>query len=535
MKTPKPRRNTTPPQRTIVLKGQQTGHEWNRQNSGLTELPGKLLRNAILRTEFPSFCRRAFETLNDGAQLSDDPYIEVVIAWLERVFGGEVKRLIVNLPPRHGKTFLATVCLAAWEPAHQPAHKVLIVSYSEDLAREIAQAVRNLLRAEWFTEVFGSLIARDDDRAGDFGTTKGGRLFATSFGGGIIGHGADLIIVDDPSKPEDAGSPEQLNRVSRLFETAVLTRLNNPRLGRVVVVAHRIHDRDLSGVLLEEGGWEHLKLAFVAEQSAEYSLNDGHVWRRKAGELLRADAFSFDEVERRQKIVGPPDFATLYQQSPAQDRLGLTRDDFSFFDTLPYMDSGTVLSIDTAYGKGASSSHSVIQEWQSDPAGRHYLPDQWSGRVPFDELWKEVTRFVNRGRVGAILVEDTGVGNVLLAKLQKRGQPLVHGIRPVGSKLERLSSVRDVIKAGLVFLPNRAEWLPGFLEEVEEFPDGWSDDQVDAMSQYLVWATKNPPPPRPPGRTGGVLVTRHGPRPLPPAGTGFGRPGSVYVWSPRRR
>jgi predicted phage terminase large subunit-like protein len=163
------------------------------------------------------------------------------------------------------------------------------------------------------------------------------------------------------------------------------------------------------------------------------------------------------------------------------------------------------------------------------------LLDQWSGRVSFEELRRAVMRFVNHGRVGAILVEDTGVGNALLTDLRRHCRAVVHGIIPVGSKLERLRCVGHVIKEGLVFLPDSAAWLPGFLEEVEDFPDGWSDDQVDAMTQYLAWATENPPPPRPPARTAGVLVTRYGPRPLLPMGTPFGHGGKIYAWSHRGR
>src|SRR5215204_4865252 len=168
------------------------------------QLHRKLLRDHIVRTSFFSFCRRAFETLRRGGQLSDDLYVRVITTWLEKVVREEVKRLILTVPPRDGKTLLASICLAAWELAHNPGHEVLVVSYGEDLARDIAQSVRKILRSDWFVEAFGSLIAKDEDRAGDFRTTKGGRLLATSFGGGSTGRGADLIIVDDPNKIEDA-------------------------------------------------------------------------------------------------------------------------------------------------------------------------------------------------------------------------------------------------------------------------------------------------------------------------------------------
>jgi len=498
----------------------------------------KALLTSILSTDYESFCRRAFETLNGAGRLSNDPYVKVVCRDVAKVAQGEVKRLIINLPARHGKTFMATVCLAAWNLGHYPAQPVLIISYGEELAREIARHVRKILRSHWFIEAFGSLIAKDEDRAGNFGTTQGGGLLATSFGGSYTGFGAMLIIVDDPSKIEDAGSPEQLARVNRLFETGVLPRLNHPKEGRIVVVAHRIAANDLSGYLLQQGGWRHLKLPFVAEEPAEYAF-DGGVWRRRPGELLRGDAFSQHEVQRLMKLAGPPDFATLWQQSPTAEGLLLQAEDFQLFNTLPYMDCGTVLSIDTAYGKKRSSSSSVVQEWQSDRAGRHYLRDQWSGRVTSVDLRKQVMQFVRRGRVSVILVEDKGVGNALIAELRERVPGIaLQPILPMGSKIERLKRVIELVRAGSVFLPANAGWLQDFQEEFEQFPDGFSDDQVDAMTQYLEWVMKNPaPPPRPSSTRAFVAVNSRGR--IPPIGPNMflGRvPGTpnATIWAPRR-
>jgi hypothetical protein len=290
----------------------------------------------ILRTDFESFCRRAYETLKPGDRLSNDPYVPVVLSEVAKVETGEVKRLIVNLPQRHGKTLISSVFLAAWHLGRHPSHSVLIISYGEDLAREIAQQVRRILRSSWYIAAFGSLIAKDADRAAHFATTSGGGLLATSFGGNYVGFGAELIIVDDPSKIDDASSPEKLARVNHDFDTGVRSRLNNPREGRIVVVAHRLAANDLSGHLLQQGGWAHLKLPFRAEGPAEYPFTGG-VWRREPGKLLRPDAFSEEEVQRIMSLTGSPDFHSLWQQSPIAEDLKLNCDDFPKFSTLPYM------------------------------------------------------------------------------------------------------------------------------------------------------------------------------------------------------
>jgi predicted phage terminase large subunit-like protein len=203
------------------------------------------------------------------------------------------------------------------------------------------------------------------------------------------------------------------------------------------------------------------------------------------------------------------------------------------------MASGTVLSIDTAYGIKRDNSFSVIQEWQSDGSGRHYLLDQWSGRVSHPDLRNWAIRFIKQRPVSVILVEDKGVGNALLTDLRRRvpSEVEVKGIVPTGSKIERLKRVIELIRGGSVFLPSDAIWLPDFLEEVEAFPDGFHDDQVDAMTQYLECATEfSAPAPRRGGRAVGAVATRSSF--IQSAGMPVGRtPGVPYatIWAPQRR
>ncbi len=476
----------------------------------MQKMDKKALVASALRTSFPSFCRRAFVTLHCGHQLSRDLYVEVICASLEKVVSGEVRRLILNLPPRHGKTFLASVCLAAWELAHYPGRAVMIVCYGEELAKDIAYKVREILRSDWFKKTFRCRIAEDRSGVADFRTKDGGGLLATSFGGGTTGRGADLIIVDDPNKIEDASSPELLKRARVLFDTAVASRLNNPKRGRIVVVAHRIHPEDLSGHLLDQGGWEHLKLPLVCEESTAYDYGYG-IWKRRKGAFLRADAFSESEVGQ---CRAQPGFEALYQQNPSGSAWGLEPADFPLLSKAPYSSSGIVLSIDTAQTRGARSSFSVIQVWQPVIDG-HFLLDQWRDRATYENLRQALKRLVNRHRPSVILIEQTGVGVALLDEAKQKGPPagiLVQGISPAGkSKVERFAEVVAVLKEKSVRLPESAGWAPLFIDEVTSFPNGDSDDQVDAMTQYLAWVSekKNKVPAMPP-RCVGVAVNRLG-------------------------
>jgi hypothetical protein len=182
-----------------------------------------LFRRA-LRTDFRVFAQKAFATAS-GAELSEDPYIEVICKAAVDVFNGTVRRLVLNLPPRHGKTLIFTVALCAWELAHRPNAKIMALSYDRDLARLIATKVRDVLCAPWFKNAFPKTKLRPGhNRAVDFATTKGGALFANQIESGVTGHGADLIVIDDPSDISDAEAPDRPEKVSDIYDNVISNR-----------------------------------------------------------------------------------------------------------------------------------------------------------------------------------------------------------------------------------------------------------------------------------------------------------------------
>jgi hypothetical protein len=160
--------------------------------------------NLVLRNDFLAFAKKAIREIG-GPKLGDDRYLEYLATELMEFVDGTTRRLIVNLPPRHLKTLLFSVCLSSWKFAHQPSAKIMVVTYAEQLAESIARNIRGILQAKWFKEVFETRIAKDHSAVMDFATTAGGALYAVSFGGSITGRGADLIIVDDPHDIQGRG------------------------------------------------------------------------------------------------------------------------------------------------------------------------------------------------------------------------------------------------------------------------------------------------------------------------------------------
>ena len=338
----------------------------------------------VLRTDFLTFARKAIHK-NEGTKISHDRYLEVIATKLMDFAEGKTKRVLLNLPPRHLKTQLGSVCLAAWILAHKPTTKIMVVGYSEELAEQIARSIRSILQADWFKKIFDTRIAKGHAKAKNFATTAGGALYAASIDGSITGFGADVIIVDDPHNITDAGYPEQLERTIERFDTVIMSRLNNRKKGRVIVIAHRIHDMDLSAHILASGGWTHLVLPVIATRDQTYDTAYGP-WHRRKGTLLQPDADDVDQIEKlRGKLVNPS-FDLLYQQDADGQALpSITAEHFPSsapdnFRNLPH-----VISVDAGTDKGDTRSFSVIQVWAYD-GSNYYLVDQYRGHCDYHEL-----------------------------------------------------------------------------------------------------------------------------------------------------
>jgi len=234
----------------------------------------------LVQTEFLAFAMKAFAVLNKGRRLDNDKYLKLLAEVLSEVAAGRTKRLAVSMPPRHGKTFMASICLPAWILAHKSSAKIIVLSYGQDLADKIAYAIRAILRSDWFREAFDTRLAKDRAKVMDFVTTDGGGVRSLSIEGGVTGLGADFIIIDDPVEIKDCDNSKRLQRVNDLFDDEIQTRLDNPKKGGIVVVAHRLSEDDLPGHVL--GRVEGAQAAIDRAAGQTYELADGEIWTRCA-------------------------------------------------------------------------------------------------------------------------------------------------------------------------------------------------------------------------------------------------------------
>lgn len=437
---------------------------------------------AALGQNFLSFARKAIREC-EGTKLGDDPYLQYLASELDDFARDKTRRLIINLPPGHLKTWLGSVCLAAWMLAHDPSLKIILLTHAELLSKTIARNIRAILQSAWFKQVFEMRIQKGHAEVMDFGTTSGGGVFVASFGGSITGKRADVIMVDDPHDISD--ELEQIEATVEAFNTVVLSRLNHRKTGRVLVVGHRVHERDLSAHLLQNKKWKLIRLPLVATRDKTYPTSSGD-WHRRKGELLRPDAFGPDDIDELRQSSFSPDFDMLYQQDDNGAALPAIRPDHfpSIAEPLP-PDSRIVLSVDAGVGNRQKNAFSVIQAWRVS-ADRYYLIDQFREQCDYSMLRDALRHLRRRYRPVAIIIERAANGNALISDLSRKHAKLVVPVDPDGrSKSARLRVHAKTIIGKRIHLPADAPWREDFVSEFVTFPRGAFTDQVDAATQLL--------------------------------------------------
>ena len=445
---------------------------------------------AILRQDLSSFIQRAFATVDPGASYHHGWHIDAIAWQLERIMRGDIRRLIITLPPRSLKSIAASIAFPAWLLGHDPSRQIVAVSYSDILSEKLAVDCMRVLSAPWYQSLFpATRLARGQARRADFATTRGGGRFSTTIGGTLTGRGGDIILIDDPHKPEDAVSDVKRTAVLDWFRSTLLSRQNDPATSAIVLIQQRVHEADLAGMLLEQGGWAHLDLPAMAEDHQTIDLG----WRgeivRDPGHLLHPVRLSHAVLDERKAELGAYLFAAQYQQRPAPLGGGLIKWDwFRTYDEQPEKLPGDriVQSWDTASKADEANDWSVCTTWLVRK-GSAWLLNVHRVRLEFPELRRRIRVQRDRWDAALILIEEAGSGVQLLQDLRQDPNISVRGLIPKDDKATRLLSVSHLIEGGQIAVPNDASWIAEFQREVTLFPNGKHDDQVDSVTQFLKW------------------------------------------------
>lgn len=453
---------------------------------------GRALVNQAVRIDFSQFLRLAFSLTYPDEDLTQNWHLDAVAHALERVACGEIRRLIITLPPRHLKSFTASVAFPAWVIGNGPNKKIICASYSADLAGSQTQIFRRLVEHPRYKAVFPDMrLGGRRNTEIEQVTTQNGFRYATSVGGTLTGRGGDILIIDDPIKTDAVMSEAERRAVKDWFDGTVITRLNRQNEGAIILVMQRVHEDDLVGHVLAAGGedWDILNIPARASEVTRYTTGFGSedTHETRPGDVLCPELVSDTRLTELEQSLGRERFSAQYLQAPIPfDGNIIRRDWLARYETLPDRTDihAIVQSWDTATATGQGNDYSVCTTWAVSPYGL-FLTDVWRNKVDFPALLNKAKQLAAQHRTNVVLVEQAGSGHQLVQTLCGMLQPSVKGITPVSDKQARLTQCSHMFENGLVKLPKAAPWLELFERELLGFPSDRHDDQVDSVSQFL--------------------------------------------------
>src|SRR5437867_7557163 len=448
--------------------------------------------DVILRSDLGYFAERCFYELNPQAAFLTNWHIEVIAAKLAAVREGKIPRLIINLPPRHLKSLMASIAFPAWCLGHDPSAQILSVSYGQELADKLARDCRSIMMSPWYRRIFPTRLAPHRQAVQEFITTRQGYRLATSTGGVLTGRGADLILIDDPLKPEEALSDARRNATNEWFLSTLYSRLNDKCRGAIVIIMQRLHEDDLVGHVLGQEPWEVVSFPAIAEADEAHeiaTIGGPERFTRRQGEALHPAREPLATLEHIRRTIGEYNFAGQYQQSPAPLGGGLVKE--AWFKRYgeherPERFERDLQTWDTANKATELSDFSVCTTW--GVRGKNlYLLGLLRQRLEYPALKRAVREQQNQYRATEVLIEDKASGTQLIQELIADGCYGITRYQPMMDKIMRLHAQTAMIENGFVYIPEAAPWLAEYLHEMTVFPNGKHDDQVDSTAQFLDW------------------------------------------------
>ena len=470
---------------------------------------------ALLKTRFYPFLRYAFLRVHPTQTLSDQPYLEAFCYQLERCARGESRRLVVNMPPRHLKSF-SLIALQAWMIGRAPELEILAVTYGDELSRAHTELFRQIVGSDWFVDLFPAFeLAQRGDRLDEIRTTRGGIRRAASVGGAMTGFGGDVIICDDLTKAQDVNSAVRRENLSRFIDEVLLTRFNDPARGVLISAQQRLHSDDIVESLRQLRGVFHMNLPAIAEADASFDLYHGRTWRRQIGDLLDPERLPRSELEDI-RARRPAVYAAQYQQRPDVSVSYMI--DFSqvrFVSEVPRRTSFCLQFWDTATTASEDSDWSVGTCWAWSE-NVWYLIDLVRGRWPFPALKQRALDFYQRHRPRHVFVERASTGGPLVDQLWAEGHRDFVSRTVQEAKDVRFAGATGLLQSPQVAILEGQPWTGMLQQELAQFPFARDDDIVDSVSLFADYATEVTPRmieilSTPPGQP--VPRARSGPRP----------------------
>jgi predicted phage terminase large subunit-like protein len=406
----------------------------------------------------------------------------------ERVASGELKRLIINMPPRHTKSEFASYVLPSWFLGRFPEKKVIQTAHTAELAVGFGRKVRNLVGSEDYQKVFPGVSLRQDSKAaGRWNTSAGGEYFAIGVGGAVTGKGADLLIIDDPHSEQEgqSGDSSVFDRVYEWYTSGPRQRLQPG--GAIVIVMTRWHKRDLTGQILKSSvqrsgsdEWEVIELPAILP----------------SGSALWPEFWKLEELSKLKAELPTAKWQAQYQQDPTSEEGAIVKREWWKIwehDDPPECEF-IIQSWDTAFLKTQRADYSACTTWgifyRDGDDGRSQpnliLLSAIKDRMEFPELKKFALSHYKKWEPDALIVEGKAAGMPLIFELRAVGVPVQEYTPSRGNdKIARVNAVADLFASGIVWRPQR-KYAEEVVEEFAAFPSGEHDDLVDSSTQALI-------------------------------------------------
>jgi predicted phage terminase large subunit-like protein len=484
----------------------------------LAEIERELERRKLLGS-LEAFAQAAWHVVEPSTELVWNWHLSALAQHLEAVTAGQLRRLVINIPPGTMKSLMSSVFWPAWVWAKTPEWRGLFCSYGADLAIRDSVKCRGLIESDWYQEMFvkGAWhLAGDQNVKSYYVNSRTGFRISLSVGGKTTGFRGDAIVIDDPLNALEVYSKAARDECRRWYDQALSSRLNDLRTGAIVLIMQRLHEEDLTAHLLKKGGWEHLCLP--SEYEPERASRTSIGWkdpRTAAGELLFPQRFPREVLDAAAVDLGSAGYAGQHQQRPAPAEGGMFKrtwwrfwrhaweDDVADHPELGDLRARTVvlpekfdrmaLSWDCAF-KGTKESDFVAGgAWGSVGADKFLVDLVWD-QLTFTKTVAELRAQVKRyPQATAKLVEEKANGAAVIDTLQKEITGII-AVDPEGGKEARAAATTPQVEAGNVYIPLHAKWRDKYIEEHAVFPKAAHDDAVDQQSQILLrWKTNAPP------------------------------------------
>ena len=442
----------------------------------LKELIEKKFKQEKIKNDFMAFVKEMWPEFIEGRHHKE------ISKKFNDIANGKIKRLIINMPPRHTKSEFASFLLPSWMVGRKPDLKIIQTTHTTELAIRFGRKAKTLMDSPEYKKVFDTRLREDSQAAGKWETEQGGEYYAAGVGSAITGRGADLLKIDDPHSEQDAMNPEALERAYDWYTSGPRQRLQPG--GAIVVVMTRRSLKDLTGALinsqknLKADKWEMIEFPAIMP----------------SGKPIWPEYWKKEELEGVKASLSLGKWNAQWMQDPTSEEGSILKREWWKNWDKPYIPplKHVIQSYDTAYSKKETADFSAITTWgvfypNEDSAANLILLDSYKERVEFPELRKEAFRQYRYWNPDTVIIEAKASGLPLTYELRKMGIPVINFTPSKGQdKHSRVNAVSPLFESGIIWAPTDEQFAQEVIEECASFPYGDNDDLVDSTTQAIM-------------------------------------------------